>query len=103
MTRSVISGAHLLACALVLLALMGAPAAYAEYRLGSGDTIEVAVFGRNDLTRRAIVDADGKIQVPLIGEVMASGLTMSELRAKIKELLATSDSVRGGDVIVDIV
>ncbi|WP_210485783.1 polysaccharide biosynthesis/export family protein [Microvirga antarctica] len=93
----------MLAPALLLSAIAWAPPALADYKLDSGDTIEVSVFGRNDLARRAMIDADGKIQVPLIGEVAASGLTMSELRARIKDLLATSDSVRGGDVIVDIV
>jgi len=88
---------------LLLPAMMWANAAHADYKLGSGDTIEISVFGRTDLTRRAMIDPDGKIQVPLIGEVAASGLTMSELRARIKDLMATSDSVRGGDVLVDII
>ena len=83
--------------------MMWANAAHADYKLGSGDTIEISVFGRTDLTRRAMIDPDGKIQVPLIGEVAASGLTMSELRARIKDLMATSDLVRGGDVLVDII
>jgi polysaccharide export outer membrane protein len=75
----------------------------ADYRLDSGDIIEVSVFGRNDLNRRTTVDVEGNILVPLIGAVKASGVTLSALRAKVKELLATSDSVRGADVIVDLI
>jgi polysaccharide export outer membrane protein len=77
--------------------------AQADYRLDSGDIIEVSVFGRNDLNRRTTVDVEGNILVPLIGAVKASGVTLSVLRAKVKELLATSDSVRGADVIVDLI
>jgi polysaccharide export outer membrane protein len=89
--------------AALLFALIPAQAAQADYRLDSGDVVEVSVFGRNDLNRRTTVDVDGNILVPLIGAVKASGVTLSALRDKVKELLATSDSVRGADVIVDLI
>ena len=51
-----------------------------------------------------MIDPDGKIQVPLHRRGQRHpGSTMSELRARIKDRLATSDSVRGGDVLVDII
>jgi polysaccharide export outer membrane protein len=89
--------------AALLFALQPVQGALADYRLDSGDIIEVSVFGRNDLNRRTTVDVDGNVLVPLIGAVNASGVTLSALRTKIKELLATSDSVRGADVIVDLI
>ena len=87
----------------LLLIVTALPAQAAEYRLDSGDIVEVSVFGRNDLNRRTTVDVEGNILVPLIGAVKACGVTLSDLRAKVKELLATSDSVRGADVIVDLI
>jgi polysaccharide export outer membrane protein len=75
----------------------------APYRLDSGDIIEVSVFRRDDLRHRTTVDADGNIWLPLIGEVPVSGLTLQDLRTKVRELLATSDSVRSADVTVSII
>jgi polysaccharide export outer membrane protein len=75
----------------------------APFRLDSGDILEISVFRRDDLNRRMTVDADGNIWVPLVGEVRASGLTLPELRSKVRDLLAGSDSVRGADVMVDLV
>jgi polysaccharide export outer membrane protein len=77
--------------------------ASAEYRLDSGDILEISVFRRADLERRMTIDPDGNLLVPLIGEVRAAGLSLAALRAKVKDLLATSDSVRGADVMVTLV
>ncbi|MEE1658401.1 polysaccharide biosynthesis/export family protein [Microvirga sp. CF3062] len=77
--------------------------ALAEYRLGSGDVIEVAVFGRADLSRRTSVDVDGNISLPLVGEVNVNGMALTELRSKLKNLLSTNESVRPADVLVDLI
>lgn len=77
--------------------------ALAEYRLGSGDILEVAVFGRADLSRRTSVDADGNISVPLVGEVNVNGMALIELRSKLKNLLSTNESVRQADVLVELI
>jgi polysaccharide export outer membrane protein len=89
--------------AAVFVACLAPQGARAEYLLGSGDTLDISVFGRPDLNRRTAVDPDGNISLPLIGEVRASGLPLASLRAKLKDLMATSDLVRGADVIVDLV
>jgi len=86
----------------VLLAGMCGPA-LAEYRLGSGDVLDVTVFGRPDLSRRTGVDVDGNISVPLVGEVNVKGVALSELRSKLKNLFSTNESVRPSDVLVELI
>jgi protein involved in polysaccharide export with SLBB domain len=39
----------------------------AEYRVGPGDTVEVAVFEVEELGRSATISNDGRIRLPLIG------------------------------------
>jgi len=67
------------------------PLAYAQggtdYRLGIGDKVKVVVFGQPDLTGEAEIDASGKIVVGLIGEVAASGRTISDVQGEIKARL----------------
>jgi len=50
-----------------------------DYRIGAQDTLEIAVFQVEDLSRSVRVDSGGKIRLPLIGEVMAGGRTTKEL------------------------
>lgn len=62
--------------------------ALAEYKLQSGDTLEVAVAGVPELKQRAPIGVDGEIVVPLIGPIQVSGLPLSEARAKITRELS---------------
>jgi polysaccharide export outer membrane protein len=59
-----------------------------EYRLGPADKIRVNVFGEEALTGEFLVGGSGKISLPLIGEVQAAGLTISELQTSIAEALS---------------
>jgi len=54
-----------------------------EYRLGPADKVRVNVFGEEALTGEFLVGRSGKISLPLIGEVQAAGLTISELQESI--------------------
>lgn len=47
-----------------------------EYSLGPGDQVRVTVFGQEDLSGEFSVSGNGKISLPLIGEVEAGGLTI---------------------------
>ena len=49
-----------------------------EYRLGKGDEITVDFAGRPDLTAKLIVGPDGRITLPLAGDVVMDGLTRSD-------------------------
>lgn len=56
-----------------------------EYRIGPGDVIRVAVFGNNDLSSRVTVRPDGRITLPLLGEISATGKTVNEVTREITE------------------
>ena len=60
--------------ALVLIARLGVAAPVEGYRIGPGDVLKITVYGQEDLTRPAVVSADGRMPFPLIGDVQA-GLT----------------------------
>ena len=53
--------------------------AVSGYILGSGDLLEVSVWGYADLTRTVAVRPDGQITVPLVGTVTASGVSVEDL------------------------
>jgi polysaccharide export outer membrane protein len=61
----------------------GAVTAPATYRLGLGDKLRVSVFGEPDLSGEFQVSGAGTVNMPLIGDVQAAGLTASELQAKL--------------------
>ncbi len=57
-----------------------------EYRIGAGDVLQVLVWREPDASMpETVVQADGKISVPLIGEVEAAGLTVMELQKCLTE------------------
>jgi polysaccharide biosynthesis/export protein len=51
-----------------------------EYRLGPGDKLRVEVYREPQLSQSLQVRPDGKITLPLVGDVMATGRTSAELR-----------------------
>jgi polysaccharide export outer membrane protein len=58
-----------------------------EYRLGPEDVISVFVWKQPDLSTTVMIRPDGKISLPLLGELDASGKTAMQLQTVIgKEL-----------------
>ena len=58
-----------------------------EYRVGPKDLLEISVFGADELSRTVRVSEDGKVTLPLLGEVLVDGLTKSEVEKKLGQLL----------------
>ena len=58
-----------------------------DYIIGPEDILEISVWRNPDLSREVIVRPDGRISLPLIGDVKAVGLTTLELRDVIKDRL----------------
>lgn len=58
-----------------------------DYRVGPKDLLEISVFGLDELNKTVRVTEDGKITLPLLGEVEVEGLTKAELEVKLKQLL----------------
>jgi polysaccharide export outer membrane protein len=69
--------------------LLGLPvAALADYRVAAGDVIEVSVARIPELQRRAPVQLDGSISLPLLGTVAVAGLSPAEIQSKVQVGLA---------------
>ncbi len=58
-----------------------------DYRIGTGDVIEIDVFGNDDLSRTATVQTNGSITLPLLGEVPVAGQSEREVATRLTELL----------------
>jgi polysaccharide export outer membrane protein len=71
------------------------------YRLDTGDRLRIFVYGQPNLSRLYIVDQEGKIPVPLIGNIAARGKTTYELQKLIRSRLGT-EFVKDPQVTVDI-
>lgn len=57
----------------------------AEYQIGVGDVLDVNVWRNEDLTRSVLVRPDGKISLPLVGDVIAAGTTARDLSATLQD------------------
>lgn len=69
-----------------------------DYRIGVDDVVQVSVWRRDDLGVTVPVRSDGKITVPLIGDIQAGGLRPEEVADHARELLA--DYIRDPHVTV---
>lgn len=75
---------------IVLFALASAisSAENAQYRINPGDVLTIYVWNEKDLSQELLVHPDGKIGLPLTGQLMAGGLTTDELQNVIAESLS---------------
>jgi polysaccharide export outer membrane protein len=71
------------------------------YTLDSGDKLRIVVFGQDTLSNNYTVDAQGHVNMPLIGSVPARGATTAQLAAAIASRLKQS-FIRDPSVAVDI-
>ena len=58
-----------------------------EYHLGAGDKLRIEVYKDTQLSQSVQVRPDGKVTLPLIGDMDAAGLTPIELRDNIAKSL----------------
>lgn len=89
----------------ILACLAGLGTANAQqdtsYRLGAGDRIRVTVFGQEDLSGEFEVDGTGRVSLPLIRTVHATGLTLAELEQAITDRLKP-DFLKDPSVSVEV-
>ena len=77
-----------------LLVLGQEPAASArpetgsDYEIGAGDLLQIFVWKEPELTRDVTVRSDGKISVPLLGDVAAAGLSPQRLGEELARSLS---------------
>lgn len=64
------------------------PPADEEYRLGKGDEITVDFAGRPDMQAKLVIGPDGRITLPLAGEIVLAGLTRADAAQAISKALS---------------
>jgi len=58
-----------------------------SYQIGANDVLSIHVWKEEDLSRDVVVTPDGRISFPLIGEMVAEGKTVTELKKSISDKL----------------
>lgn len=59
----------------------------AVYRLGPADQIRITVFGEEELSGEFVVNPDGQVAFPLVGEVEARGRSVNEFARHLESRL----------------
>jgi len=72
-----------------------------EYRIGSGDKLRIDVYKETELSHDLQVRPDGRITMPLIGDLTAAGQTPIQLQHRLADLL--KDYVSNPTVTVMVV
>jgi polysaccharide export outer membrane protein len=70
------------------------------YPLGTGDVLDVSVFGFNNLTANSAVASDGAVILPLVGRVDVGGLPVEEAQSAIAKRY--SRFIRSPQVLVSL-
>jgi polysaccharide export outer membrane protein len=89
----------------------GSASAQVEYEVGSKDVLTIVVWGLPELSGKFEVDAEGTVQLPLVGRVKVGDLTVREIEDELKKRLldgyvknpqvtATVESYRSQQVFV---
>jgi len=73
-----------------------------EYRLAAGDQVRVIVFGQDAISTQYRVDPSGKLSIPLVGSVNASGKNTAQLEQTIAYILRQKDLVKSPEVSVEV-
>lgn len=81
-----------------VLASQAAPPA--RTTLAPGDVIKLTFAGAPELNQSQRIRVDGKLSLPLIGEVDASGKTISALQSELSQLYKTQ--LKNSDVLVTL-
>lgn len=58
-----------------------------EYSIGTDDVLAINVWREPELSRTVPVRPDGKVTIPLVGDILAKGLTPNELETNISKAL----------------
>ena len=71
-------------------------------KVGTGDTLRVAVFGQPDMLTEGRVSDRGMISLPLVGEVKVAGATTTEAANRIAEALKSGQFLKNPQVSVAV-
>ena len=60
-----------------------------EYNIQTEDILEIFVWQNEELNREVVVQIDGNITLPLIGDLKAAGLAAQDLASRISRKLSS--------------
>jgi polysaccharide export outer membrane protein len=83
-TKKITQSVHILMITLAVCLLT--PSAFADtttYRINSGDVLQVFVWNEATLSSEVMVQPDGLIRFPMVGQVMAGGHSPADVEAQI--------------------
>jgi polysaccharide export outer membrane protein len=86
--------------AMVFLMMAVSAAAFAQAKLGPGDTVRVTVFGQPDLTTEARVSDKGTIDLPLVGSVKVAEKAPADAAGTIADALKKGQFLKNPQVTV---
>ncbi|HZU27702.1 MAG TPA: polysaccharide biosynthesis/export family protein [Bryobacteraceae bacterium] len=78
----------------------GAPVDTKTYIIGAEDVLGVSVWREPELTRAVVVRPDGKISMPMIGEIQAAGATPEDLGKRLTQ--AFTKFINNPEVLVSV-
>lgn len=62
---------------------------FGEYKVGPEDILQIHVWSDEQLSPQVVVRPDGKISLPLVGEVMCAGRSVEEIRLEVERKIKT--------------
>jgi protein involved in polysaccharide export with SLBB domain len=72
------------------------------YRLNSGDHLSVTIFGEPDLAAQQMIDRNGRVRLPLIGDVPVAGRTVRETESLIESTYRKEEILKSPQVTVSM-
>ena len=76
------------------------PTASTTVKLSPGDTVKLSFPGASDLNQSQKIRADGKVSLPIVGEVTASGKTLVDFQTELIRLY--KPQLRNSEVLVTL-
>jgi polysaccharide biosynthesis/export protein len=78
------------------------PATVLSYKITLTDLLRVDIYQEDDLRTMSRVDAKGKINLPLVGEVVVAGLTVSEAQKAVENAYRDGRYLRSPQVTINV-
>jgi protein involved in polysaccharide export with SLBB domain len=73
-----------------------------SYKLGSGDKLKLVVYGENDLGGEYLVDGSGQVQLPLLGQIPAAGMSVHDFEAAVGGKFVSEGYLKDPRVSVEV-
>lgn len=72
------------------------------YKLTIGDSVSVNVYGEGDMSASQRLDTNGKLRLPLVGEIKLSGMTVREAEDSLEKLYRERELLKAPLVVLSV-